>query len=106
MAKGMESFSHIQTEQRILQIIEYAYYIRLDAAVLFGEKSKADDFFQLNHYYTRSYEEWLKKISRGTVVPHAKRKYSEFFELNPDMKYLDTGTEVLQKYGSNESQNE
>ncbi len=78
MAKGMESFSHIQTEQRIFA--NYRPYIRLDTAVLFGEKSKADDFFQLNHYYTRSYEEWLKKISRGTVVPHAKRKnIQEFF---------------------------
>lgn len=96
-------FAH---SNRTKDFANYRPYIRFEAAVLSGEKSKADDFFQLNHYYTRSYEEWLKKIKRGTVVPHAKRKYSEFFELNPDMKYLDAGTEVLQTYGSNESKME
>ncbi len=77
-------------------------HMRLEAEVLTGEGSKADAYFQLNHYYTRSYEEWMKKIERGTAVPYAKRKYSEFFELNPDMKYLDTGNRTMQAYGSRE----
>lgn len=58
-----------------------------------------EEFFQLNHYYTRSYEEWLEKMKRGTAVPYARRKYSEFFELNPDMKYLDAGKDYAQGYG-------
>ena len=85
---------------RIDGIYNYAPYVRLDTEILTGEESTAGQYFQLNHYYTRSYEEWMKKIDRGTVVPYAKRKYSEFFELNPDMKYLDTGEEILQEYGA------
>lgn len=61
---------------------------------------KSDQYFQLNHYYTRSYEEWLKKMARGTVVPYCNRKYSEFFQLNPDMKHLDIGEDYMQLYGT------
>ena len=57
------------------------------------------DFFQLNHYYTRSYDEFVAKIKRGSANPNFRRKYSEFFELNPDMKYLDTGELCEQGYG-------
>lgn len=64
------------------------------------------DFFQLNHYYTRSYEEWMQKMARGTVVPYAKRRFSEFFELNPDMAYLDTGEDYKQEYGPGKKQME
>ncbi len=87
---------------RVERFHNYSPHMRLEAQVLTGEKSKADKYFQLNHYYTRSYEEWVKKIERGTAVPYAKRKYSEFFELNPDMKYLDTGDRTMQTYGSRE----
>ena len=64
------------------------------------------NFFQLNHYYTRSYEEWMRKMARGTVVPYAKRRFSEFFELNPDMAYLDTGDDYKQEYGPGKKQME
>ncbi len=64
------------------------------------------NFFQLNHYYTRSYEEWMRKMARGTVVPYAKRRFSEFFELNPDMAYLDTGEDYKQEYGPGKKQME
>lgn len=73
-----------------------------DVANLYTAK-EVTDFFQLNHYYTRSYEEFVEKIKRGTCVPYAKRKLSEFFQLNPDMKYLDTGEDLIQDYGSNKN---
>jgi len=41
----------------------------------------------VDHYYTKSYEEWVSKIKRGTCDPYFKRKYKEFFEINPDMEY-------------------
>jgi len=44
----------------------------------------------LNHYYTKSYEEWLWKINRGSCNsgPLSWRKYDEFFWYNPDLKHL------------------
>jgi len=85
---------------RIRGFTSYTPLVRLDA-----ETADYDDhpeitteFMQLNHYYTRSYEEWLRKIKRGSCHPTFLRKYSEFFEINPDMKYLDTGKELVQEY--------
>lgn len=73
------------------------YTINLDY-----ENEEVQDFFQLNHYYTRSYEEWVQKIKRGSSNPNFRRKYSDFFELNPDMKHLDTREDYEQGYGSAE----
>ncbi len=56
---------------------------------------------QLNHYYTKSWEEWKRKISRGVADPHFGRNLREFFLYNPDMTYLDDGTERFQEYERN-----
>lgn len=40
----------------------------------------------IDHYYTKSYEEWLNKISRGSCDPYYNRKYEEFFKFNPDLE--------------------
>ena len=49
----------------------------------------ADDIV-LNHYYTRSLEEWEEKIIRGSCGPFCLRRYDEFFEYNPDLiEYKD-----------------
>lgn len=58
------------------------------------------NYFQLNHYYTRSYDEFVAKIKRGSSNPNFRRRLSDFFELNPDMKYLDTGDDYEQGYGA------
>ena len=42
----------------------------------------------LEHYYTRSWEEWCDKIKRGSCMPDALKKKDEFFIYNPDMRYL------------------
>lgn len=42
----------------------------------------------IDHYYTKSYEEWIKKMERGSCDPDYRRKYDEFFRFNPDMVYL------------------
>jgi O-antigen biosynthesis protein len=44
----------------------------------------------INHYFTKSYEEWLEKISKGSA-DHANRirKIDEFFYLNTDMRNLN-----------------
>jgi len=46
-----------------------------------------DDIW-LNHYYTKSYEEWLWKINRGSCDSRCLKKYSEFFLYNPDLAHL------------------
>lgn len=39
----------------------------------------------INHYFTKSWEEWkIKILSRGDTLP-GHRKIVQFFELNPDM---------------------
>lgn len=44
----------------------------------------------IHHYYTRSLEEWREKILRGTCSKECRRRYDEFFEINPDLiKYKD-----------------
>lgn len=52
----------------------------------------------IDHYYTKSYEEWLEKISRGTCDPYFSRKYEEFFKYNPDMEYCREEVKAEQQY--------
>ena len=40
----------------------------------------------VDHYFTKSYEEWLWKLNRGTCDERYVRKYKEFFAYNPDMQ--------------------
>jgi len=40
---------------------------------------------KINHYYTKSYEEWLWKVKKGSATWRNYRKYMEFFECNPKM---------------------
>ena len=50
----------------------------------------------INHYYTKSYEEWLEKINRGSCDSRCLKKYSEFFWYNPDLIHLyDEGLKNL-----------
>jgi len=43
------------------------------------------DDIVIDHYFTRSLEEWVEKIRRGSVDEICQRKYDLFFELNPDI---------------------
>ena len=40
----------------------------------------------VDHYFTRSLEEWKEKIARGSCDPISHRDYEMFFEINPGMK--------------------
>lgn len=46
------------------------------------------DKISIDHYLTRSYEEWCEKIERGSCVPDFERKMDEFFFFNPDLMWL------------------
>ena len=84
---------------RISHFVSYVPQVRLNSRHLEHDSEKVTGFYQLNHYITKSYEEWLEKIARGSVNPAYMRKYQEFFEINPDMQYLNTGENTMQKYG-------
>ena len=50
----------------------------------------------INHYFTKSWEEWINKlITRGALYP-GNRKLDDFFECNPDM--LPMREELYKKY--------
>ena len=85
---------------RVSHFISYVPQVRLNTKTLNFENKEVSDFYQLNHYFTKSYEEWVEKINRGSVNPNYLRKYQEFFEINPDMEYLNTGENIIQSYGS------
>lgn len=57
-----------------------------------------DDRVCVDHYYTKSYEEWVEKLLRGTCDPFYNRKYYEFFDYNPDMKHCRENFAAVQKY--------
>ncbi len=46
----------------------------------------AEDKIVIDHYFTRSLEEWQEKAARGSCDPRVERKYDEFYLYNPDMK--------------------
>lgn len=53
----------------------------------------------LEHYYTKSFEEFKQKIQKGTCDPAWSRSLFEFFKYNPDMEYLkETEEDIVQLY--------
>lgn len=43
------------------------------------------DICTIAHYFTKSLEEWVNKIKRGSVDKYRLCKYKEFFDYNPDL---------------------
>lgn len=57
----------------------------------------------LEHYYTKSFEEFKEKIQKGTCDPSWSRSLYEFFKYNPDMEYLkETEEDIVQLYQGQE----
>jgi len=52
----------------------------------------------VDHYFTKSYEEWVEKLRRGTCDPNYTRRYKEFFRYNPDLLYCMEDVYPDQKY--------
>lgn len=46
------------------------------------------ELFHIDHYYTKSFEEWKEKMARGSSNPRCLKNFNEFFAYNPDMAYL------------------
>lgn len=56
------------------------------------------DLISVDHFYTKSYEEWLNKIKRGSGHARFSRKYDDFFIFNPDMEKYRENIMIHQKY--------
>ena len=79
-------------------LMHYAYYDEEKHLVFKNEQSN-QDLFVIDHYYTKSWEEWRTKIvERGGADPAYHKALREFFVYNPDMVYLDTKEDVVQAY--------
>lgn len=58
------------------------------------------DLICVDHYYTKSYEEWLNKLRRGSGHARYSRAYEDFFKFNPDMTGHRENIRYRQKYES------
>ena len=55
----------------------------------------------IKHFFTKSLEEWTKKMYRGCADNHWCRKYSMFFECNPDLKeHFDPSVIQIQQHAN------
>lgn len=50
------------------------------------DKNISSDLIAIDHYFTRSLEEWEEKINRGSCDPLSQRNFDMFYIINPDMK--------------------
>jgi len=51
----------------------------------------------INHYFTKSLEEWESKIKRGCADDRFCRRYEAFFEINPDLaEHKDPNFQAVQ----------
>lgn len=79
-------------------LMHYAQY-NPDKHFLFKNEQKNQDLFVIDHYYTKSWEEWIWKITeRGGADPKYHKELQEFFYYNPNMEYLNTGENAVQTY--------
>lgn len=79
-------------------LMHYAKY-NMKKHFLYKNEEMNKDLFVIDHYYTKSWEEWQWKIKkRGGADPKYHKALREFFFYNPDMKYLDTGDDSIQGY--------
>ena len=77
--------SFIKTDKITRMLSHFPVY---DQKNNFCYKDDRMELFHINHYYTKSFEEWKEKMYRGSSNPHCLKKFNEFFDYNPDMKYL------------------
>ena len=96
--KGLYHKNFIQVNRITKFSRHYAFYDE-SKHLVFKNPNLNSDLFVIDHYYTKSWEEWQWKIKeRGSSDPTYLKNLQEFFLYNPDMRYLNTGEEVIQRY--------
>ena len=64
----------------------------------FWKENAKTSLICVDHYHTKSYEEWIEKLKRGTGHSQYRREYKEFFEYNPDMENCREEIYPIQRY--------
>lgn len=96
--KGLYHKNFIQVNRITKFKRHYAFYDE-SKNLVFKSEDLNNDLFVIDHYYTKSWEEWRWKImERGSSDPTYLKTLQEFFLYNPGMRYLDAGEEVIQGY--------
>lgn len=79
-------------------LMHYAQYNE-QKHYLYKDEECNKNLFVIDHYYTKSWEEWKVKIKeRGGADPKYHKSLQEFFVYNPDMDHLNNGDTAYQAY--------
>ena len=121
-ADGKEKYEDLPVKQRFTNLVESTsgvywknfvqpnrisswtmHYANYDPEknLMFIDDERNKDLFVIEHYYTKSWEEWCWKIKeRGGADPNYHKLLAQFFDYNPDMSYLkpDDADKVMQAY--------
>ena len=99
---------HIKSivQPKVVNTIDSSHFARYDEGyyavnekyefVYHAHSDFSNEIVQLNHYFTKSFEEWLFKIERGVSDSVRLRDVDEFWNYNPGM--LSLKEEVEQRY--------
>ena len=72
------------------------YKVEVEAPPLKRKEPKYWKKIWINHYFTKSFEDWLFRLKRGNMN-NSLRKMDTFFQYNPDMR--SKRAELMKKYG-------
>lgn len=73
---------------RLNKSVNWEIYIHSIKGSVFPVNEFGDHYGYINHYFTKSWEEWkFKLLSRGDIYPN-NRKIREFFKINEDMREI------------------
>jgi len=78
---GMDVHVPVQTDRELKIVNEYGKPL-----ASMRDSDLTAETIAIDHYFTRSLEEWREKMKRGSVDGICQRDYRLFFRLNPDMK--------------------
>ena len=96
--EGIYYKNFIQVNRITEMKMHYAVYDK-NKHFIYRDENNNKTMFVIEHYYTKSWEEWKEKIARGSCDPNYLKRLREFFLYNPNMRYLDTGEEIIQTHG-------
>lgn len=83
-----------------IEIAEGAFLANAEGNVVKDKYDLPADKLVVDHYYTKSYEEWLERLSKGSCDPFSARKPEWFETLNPgllDRESIQLGGALIQR---------
>lgn len=68
-----------------IKMSEGAVLVDANGAEVEDKHDLPADKLVVDHYFTKSYEEWVERLAKGSCDPFSSRKKEWFVELNPDL---------------------